>query len=214
MKTKDTFGDFQADDLIYHPQVLEIVKSGNEFCQLAEKAKTYDKKNFIEELLKILSKLYAFSVSLELPDDLAPESTQTFVKEGDWVYIEESLKEELGSDNRLAQLREPEHPEETTEIELSECLADSYQTVKDFVLLYELAYEKAARAGIAVYKQLFDYHTGPRVLLIMSELHDIYWGPEAITDDKSFSEQTQQTDKSELSEDRWINHFFKEDEKS
>ncbi len=161
------------EDFKYDPNIIEVVKTGNEFCKLVENPNQNDTPTFVKNTLQSASRLYTASLAVAPPDDLPEETTQKFVAEADWVYIENATREKLGENNRLVDLREPEHPEETTETEISECLADVYQTIKDFILLYELDYDNAMLAGIKEYLDLFRYHTGHRLLLIMSELHDL-----------------------------------------
>ena len=212
MTTQDT--DFNPNDFMYSPQMLETVKTANEFCLLVEQAKSGNKKDFIDATLKKLSLLYAQLMNLEIPEDLPAGETQKFVSEADWTYIEGLVKSSLGGDNRVVELREPENPGETSETELSECFADIYQTYKDFILLYELAYEEAAKVSISELKQLFSFHTGPRMLLLMSELHDLIYGSQELSDDNLPSSETGKKAKGGENSDRWINEFFDEEKKS
>ncbi len=200
-----------TNNFVYDADILQIVKTGNDFCLLAEQAYSNTKENFVKEMLKITSQLYAQTINLEYPKNLPDENIQKFVSEADWTFIESSIKEKLGENNRLIQLKEPEHPEETTETEISECIADTYQTVKDFILLYELAYENSTLAGIKEYLELFHFHTGPRLLLIMSELHDILFSSEELINDSHNTYNQKNTDPNDNENTRWINNFFDED---
>jgi hypothetical protein len=210
----DEHSDFNPNDFMYSPPMLETVKTANEFCLLTEQAKSGNKKVFIVEALKKISLLYAQLMNLEVPENLPAGETQKFVSEADWTYIEGLVKSSLGGDNRLTELREPENPGETIETELSECFADIYQSFKDFILLYELAYEEAAKASIGELKQLFNFHTGPRMLLLMSELHDLIHGSQELSEDEIPPSEMQKNENRHKDSDRWIDDFFVEDKKS
>lgn len=184
MLNDDELQNYQPDAFMYSKPVLEAVESANEFCLLTEAAQSEGKENFIPGLLKIISLLYSRLQQLEVPEEYAGESEQKFVSEADWTYIENIIKTTLGPDNRVVSLRVPEKPEETAETEISECLADIYQTFKDFALLYELGYEDAAETGIYELKQLFKYHTGPRMLLVLSEMHDLINSPQGLSNNE------------------------------
>ena len=126
-------------DLVYSRNVIEFVAVANEFCKYTEHAS--DLKG--DELLKILQRILPLMyLKTSLLPQLTPyfeDGNEKFVTEPDWIIIYEILKEKFGTANDYLEvfdekINDSEGPVLSC---ISENMADIYQDIKDFLLLYQ-----------------------------------------------------------------------------
>lgn len=203
--------NFEPKSFIYTPPVVELVKISNKFCTFTEQSGNEKKKDFILQSLQILSEFYSKYISLQVPDNLPEEETQKFVSEADWVYIEDIISTLLGSDNTVVELQELDNNAEPSSTELSECFADIYQILKDYTTLYQMGSEEATESGFKEFHDLLMRYVGPRNLLLLKELHGLYYGiRELIDEDEKAEKPSSEALENKSNEDRWVDNLFED----
>ncbi len=157
------------DSIIKNPHVVELLTIANEFCYLSEQIGNYQK----EELLPVLQKMVAL---LYLKGSLLPdfeyddaESIERFVTEEEWEVMHQSIKKIFSEDDVFNYYNDDEV--QTTEI--SEQLADIYQDMKDFLLLYKKNISNAQKAAIHEIIRLYKTNWGIKCLLLNTIFHQM-----------------------------------------
>lgn len=189
-------------DLIYSDEVVEFVTIANEFCKLLEGLNNISREEFIGNTYKILIILQLKALILPKPKDENITQTESFVNEADWHLIDNEVSGKLGSFEIISELREPGNPDNSIEISISECLADTYQDLKDFTQLYQYGNPEAITQGIWECKTNFEQIWGPRIMIIIKEFHNLIHG------EKDLSEEEKNSRESNPKGENWIDDLF------
>lgn len=173
------------EDITMGKNALEMLLVANEYCLFMEEIEEKPKKSIFDFIHRILPLMYTKG-SL-LPDVFVenPEANMRFVTEEQWENIFNILREKFGDEDEFW-IIDPQYINETEPLKasLSENLADIYQDMKDFILLYQKNTVAARQNAIADCKSLFGNHWGYRISNIMSHLHHlIYSGEEDFFED-------------------------------
>jgi len=164
----------KPDDLTLSRNVLETVAIASEFCLLAEDSGKVNKDDMARSLGSFIPLLYLRGTLL--PDIVPeyPEANERFVAEEQWENIFTLFREKFGQDDRFRYLDSPDTSASETEIgSISECIADIYQDLKDFVLLYKRNQIAARENAIHSVRLLFKEHWGLLLLRLMPVFHEI-----------------------------------------
>ena len=187
----------------------EFLLVANEYCVLMESMAEYSKKELLEKLQKILGLLYLKTSVLSVNDNGADDYIEKFVQEEDWQFIQNGLATKLGSHESFFDIFTPETIETGNEenISLSEALTDIYQDMKDIVTLFQIGNEDGLEAGLFDCKLNFERFWGPRLLAVLSVMHNILYGTANLDDeDKRLTGQAE--DKNVRTENWLINKKF------
>jgi hypothetical protein len=182
----------------------EFYISAREYCRIVEQINEKSKIEFISDAQKILTLIYLKASLLSKSNDLIEENAEKFVYEEDWNRIKNSVSAILGaSDNYIEVILPQNFDAQNIESELlSDCFADVYQDLKDFVSNYELGISEALIAAlddcIINYEQIW----GPRLLAILVNLHCIINSDEIEEDDPDELNKNDQLEKSDKS--KWL----------
>lgn len=161
-------------ELIYSKGVLEMLTVANEFCLFIEDIKSQSRENAITYLQKVFPLLY-LKGSL-LPDVLVSDSeaNERFVTEEHWENIFNAVKEKMDKQNDFWFIPFPSdsipHPAKGT---IAEHIADIYQDMKDFIVLYQKAGVSAKENAVSECKRLFQTNWGTRVLETTKTFHQL-----------------------------------------
>ena len=185
--------------------VKDFLLVANEYCMLIENMTEFSKKEFLEKIQKILSLTYLKASVLPAPISDEDLYVEKFVQEDDWQFIQNALATKLGSHESFFDISTPETVEfgNNENISLSEAITDVYQDMKDIVTLFEIATPESLEGGLFDCKMNFERYWGPRLLAVLSVLHNIIYGTENLDDESSTS-----SNKSDVSDNRntdnWI----------
>jgi hypothetical protein len=155
-------------DTIKNPHVIELLTVANEFCYFTEQIGNYQKEELLPVLQKILALLYLKGSLLPDFQYEDTESIERFVTEEEWELIHQSIKKVFADEDVFNYLND-EDDIQTTEI--SEQLADIYQDMKDFILLYKKNISNAQKAAIHEVIRLYKSNWGIKCLLLNNILH-------------------------------------------
>ncbi len=164
---------------IFSKNIVEFTAVANQFCKLVENTNELARQEFIEMSQKILALLYLKSLLLDNEFETTNAPVEKFVSENDWATTKDSVSRVLAGDDTFLELYELDNSE-PLEISLSECFADIYQDLKDFISLYEIGFEEAVNEALFELKGNFERIWGQRILLIMKELHEVIFAEKDI----------------------------------
>ena len=128
-----------SQDPVYSRNVVEFVAVANEFCKYAEHASELKGDELLKILQRILPLMYLKASLLPKLDPFFEDGNEKFVTESDWNIVNDILKEKFGTANDYLEvfdekINESEGPVVSS---ISENMADIYQDMKDFLLLYQ-----------------------------------------------------------------------------
>lgn len=160
----------------YKVQVLEFITVASEYCALVERMGDLTKMEFIDRSQKIISLLYLKGLllpTMEYDEEWYPER---YVTEHDWMLVQQSVSEKLGSFETYFDLTEPAMLTTGTTINVStsECFADIYQDIRDFIESYRLnsdTIDESIQGLIVECRNNFENYWGIRAIRLLSELH-------------------------------------------
>ncbi|RLD40522.1 MAG: hypothetical protein DRI86_15130 [Bacteroidetes bacterium] len=156
-------------------QVLELIRVAHEFCIYTEEIENKDIMDLLSFYQKVLPLLY-LKGSL-MPDIKVSDTSfnERFVTEEHWEKIYMSLKTKLGDDDFFW------HADENNELiklSVADYMADIYQDMKDFVVLFQKDRLAAKENAIFSIKKYHAIHWGPRLTDILPVFHKLLFAKE------------------------------------
>lgn len=162
------------NDYVYSKGVLEFLTVANEYCLFTEKTEQYSKEDILHYYLKICPLLYLKGILLPSLEENDSEITERYVTEESWESIFQTLRRKLGEEDVFRNIENDQMEEKTSiKLSISEHIADVYQDMKDFVMLYQKNTHAAKENAIAGCYRLFETHWGSRIINIQMALHNI-----------------------------------------
>ena len=169
--------DDNLHNRIYSKNVVEVITIANEICLFLEEIEKYDKKYIYHYLQKILPLLYLKGALLPDVEVSSEEANERFVTQEQWENIFNTLRKKFEKDDSFFFLdydsKENDEPEKGS---MAEFLADLYQDLKDFLLLYQKNTTAARENAVNSCKQLFEAHWGLKLLHIHMAIHHQLFG--------------------------------------
>ena len=153
-------------DIYSDKSTLEFVTVAAEFCAFVEKAKKFSKKDFVTKLHKMLSLIYLKTTLLTPFSGADSEGeVEAYLSEYEYEYIKRNVSLVLGqSDSYISIFNAASVDEETEQAELSDCVADVYHNLKNFVENYRSLSEESAKASRAELLSDFKEYWGVKLL--------------------------------------------------
>ena len=168
-------------DPVYSRNVVEFVAVANEYCKYAEHAGELKGDEMLRILQRLLPLLY---LKASLLPDLEPffeDENEKFVTESDWFRINDAFKDKFGTANDYLELYDEKYIESETPVpsSLAENMADIYQDLKDFLLLYQTGTQEVMNDAIWECRLNFENIWGQKVVNALKAIHKfIYSGKE------------------------------------
>jgi len=166
--------DSKINELVYSKKVAEFITVAHEYCIYLEEIEKYKNEIILTVLQKLLPLLYlkgSLLPEIETNDETAVER---FVNEEKWIEIFNSIKMKLGKDDQYFITDDDATSEKECTIiksTISEDLADVYQDLKDFVILYQKGKHSSKEAAVKECKYLFETHWGAKLLNVNRRIH-------------------------------------------
>lgn len=175
--------DMEANkEPVYSRNVVEFVAVANEFCKYAEHAKELKGDELLKILQRILPLMYLKASLLPQLEPFFEDGNEKFVTESDWIVISETLKEKFGTaDDYLEvfddKIKETEGPVVSS---ISENMADIYQDMKDFLLLYQTGTGEVMNDAVWECRMNFENFWGQKLVNSMRAIHKFIYSGEEI----------------------------------
>lgn len=184
--------------------VDEFYIAAREYGRIVQMINEKSKMEFISDAQKILTLIYLKASLLSKSEEIIEENAEKFVTEEEWNSIQNGVSSILGASDKYVEVILP-HNIESQHMEselLSDCFADVYQDLKDFVSNYEIDNFEALAAALDDCIINFEQIWGPRLLAILVNLHCIIHSGEIEEDDLDDLEKIDQMNSSDKS--NWI----------
>ncbi|MBN2747290.1 MAG: DUF5063 domain-containing protein [Bacteroidales bacterium] len=161
--------------------VLEMITVAHDYCLFTESAKGKSKADLLGYYQKVLPLLYIKGALLPQiePEDLSANTK--YVTEEHWQEVFMACEETFGKDDKYW------HPDANNDLikeSLADNLADIYQDMKDFVILFQDARLAAKENAVADLFHLFKTHWGIRIPKALSHIHNLLY-QELITEEEA-----------------------------
>jgi len=164
-------------DPLYQTHVLELLTVANEFCLFTERVEGYPKPEVIDYYRKILPLLYLKGMLLPGIDPEEP-MPERFVSEQEWETVFNDLRIKLGSEDSFNYIDYSDPAdEESWRGSLADHLADIYQDLKDFIMLFQKNTYTARQNAVSECRRLFEEHWAERVTRALAYLHQLRFRP-------------------------------------
>jgi hypothetical protein len=150
---------------VYEKNTVEFVTVGVEFCAFIEKAGEKSFETFVPVLQKLLPFLYLKAAMVEKPIVLGEDELGTYVTEVDYETIRATIANILEDKDDFFNGQEP--------MSISECVADVYQDIKDFISNYKTGMEDVMNDAIEKCIDNFQTYWGGRLLEALNAIHKI-----------------------------------------
>jgi hypothetical protein len=157
---------------IYSKQVIEFITVANEYCLFFEKAENYPVDEILQYFQKIAPLLYLKGSTLPYVEVTDETFNERIVTEEMWEMVFKTLREKFAENDVYHTL---DHNYDSEESSLSDNLADIYQDMKDFVMLYQKSFEYSKENAVSEIRRLFHQHWGIRVVNALKAIHYILY---------------------------------------
>jgi hypothetical protein len=168
-----------SDDPVYSRKVLEMITVANEYCLFLEKAEDYSVQELLNFLQKISPLIYLKSALLpdiEVEDE---DAVEHYVSEEQWETLFNILYQKFGE---MDQFFFVDHHEKShndpVKGSLAESFTDTYQDLKDFLLLYQKPLRAFKQNAVRECRRLFETRYGYRLINAQSAIHCIQYPEE------------------------------------
>lgn len=171
---KITMTQKKFEDPVYSKQVAEFITVTYDFCLFIEKSEDTKLELLYSYLQKVLPLLY-IKVTL-LPDiEVSDESAnERFVTEENWETLYTILKNKIGIDDIYSTQHNIDmFDNEPFNASLAEDIADIYQDIKDFIILYQKKSHIGKENAVSSVKYYFKCNWGYKALNVLKMIHTI-----------------------------------------
>lgn len=161
--------------VIFDKNAVEFVTVAAEFCGFMERVSDMKRRDFVDKSLKLLPLLYLKASLLPACERMEESDPETFVTETDYEVVRSLVASLLGEYDDFLEVFLDDMAYSDTPIHqnISECLADIYQPLKDFICVFQLGLEQTMNDSLAICRELFAEFWGQRLVNVMRALHDV-----------------------------------------
>ena len=170
-----------SSDPVYSRNVVEFVAVANEFCKYAEHASELKGDELLKILQRILPLMYLKASLLPKLEPFFEDGNEKFVTEADWNAVNDNLKEKFGTANDYLEVFDEKINDSEGPVVsgISENIADMYQDIKDFLLLYQTGTGEVMNDAVWECRMNFENFWGQKLVNSMRAIHKyIYSGEE------------------------------------
>ena len=166
----------QLNPFVYSDEMVAFVTAANNYCQFLEQSAEADGKAFIASQVEILSRIYADFIVLGETDPVYDSVLEATVTEQDWAAVYQQIAKIMGPYNETLRPAEKDEFDRSEMVlhTVSEDLADIYQELKDFTVIYSRGLEELMNDAAWELKERFAEHWGIKLLRSLLTLHDLY----------------------------------------
>jgi hypothetical protein len=167
---------------VYSRNVVEFVAVANEFCKYAEHASEIKGDEMLRIMQRILPLLYLKASLLPKLDPFFEDGNEKFITESDWNAINDTLKEKFGTANEYLEVFDDKINESEGPVVsgISENMADIYQDMKDFLLLYQTGTSEVMNDAVWECGMNFENFWGQKLVNSLRAIHKFIYSGEEI----------------------------------
>ena len=167
---------------VYSRSVVEFVAAANEFCKYVERAQELKGDDLLKILQRILPFMYIKASLLPALQPYFEDGNEKFVTENQWERIKNLLNEKFGTADDYLEIFDIRtvDAESAVAVSISENMADIYQDIKDFLLLYQTGTQEVMNDAIWECKLNFETHWGQKLVNSLRAIHNFVYSGEEI----------------------------------
>jgi len=167
---------------VYSRNVIEFVAVANEFCKYTEHASELKGDELLKILQRILPLMYLKASLLPKLDPFFEDGNEKFVTENDWIRVNNYLREKFGTADDYMEVfdEKARETEGAVVASISENIADIYQDIKDFLLLYQTGTSEVMNDAIWECRFNFETFWGQKLVNSMRAIHSFIYSGEEI----------------------------------
>ncbi len=164
----------EVQDPVDSRKVLEMVTVANEYCKFLEKAEEYETEVLLQFLQKIVPLIYLKSALLPEVQVTDEDAIEHYVTEQQWEDMFNVMRNKFGllDEFYFIDLQEPSH-HDPVKGSMAECFTDTYQDLKDFLILYQNPLRPFRENAVEECRKLFATRYGFRMLSAHTVIHTI-----------------------------------------
>ena len=169
-------------DPVYSRNVVEFVAIANEYCKYAEHAGELKGDEMLKILQRLLPLMYLKASLLPPLEPFFEDGNEKFVTESDWHRIHNSFKEKFGTANDYLDIFDDKFNESEIPVpsSLAENMADIYQDMKNFLLLYQTGTQEVMNDAVWECRMNFENIWGQKLVNAMRAIHKFIYSGEEI----------------------------------
>ena len=172
----------KKSDPVYSRNVIEFVAVANEYCKYAEHAAELEGDELLKILQRILPLLYLKASLLPALEPFFEDGNEKFVTEPDWENLHNVFKQKFGAANDYLEIFDDKFIESEIPVpsSLAENMADIYQDIKDFLLLYQTGTKEVMNDAVWECRMNFENIWGQKLVNSMKAIHRFIYSGEEI----------------------------------
>lgn len=170
------------NDPVYSRNVVEFTAAAIEFCKYAEHADQIKGDELLRILQRILPYLYIKASLLPPLEPYFDDGNEKFVTEADWFRIHDELRNKFGTADDYIDLADEKFNEAEGPVVsgISENMADIYQDLKNFLLLYQTGTQEVMNDAVWECKLNFEDYWGQKLVNSLKAIHKFIYSGEEI----------------------------------
>ena len=171
---------------VYSGHVVEFTAVANEFCKYAEHAGEMKGDEIMSIMQRLLPLLYLKASFLPVLEPVFDDGNEKFVTESDWYRVHDAIKSKLGSANDYLELQDEtiSGDEGPLPASIAEDLADIYQDLKNFILLYQTGTNEVMNDAVWECRMNFESYWGIKLVNSLRAVHRFISSDQQIEEDK------------------------------
>jgi len=172
----------KSNDPVYSPNVIEFVAVSNEYCKYLEHSSEIKGDEMLRIMQRIMPLLYLKASLLPALDPFFEEGNERFVTEEAWRKIFVILVQKFGTADEFPEVTENKFDETIIPVKssMSENMADIYQEIKDFLLLYQTGTMEVMNDAIWECRNSFEDIWGQKLVNTIRAIHRFIYSGEDI----------------------------------
>ena len=182
------------EQYITSKEVTDFISVAGEYCTYVENVSDLGREEFFRFAQEILSALYYHAVKLPVLENIFEEGNERFVTEEDWQFVHDSVLKKAGSFDTYPEVFDGNINETDNFVtsSIAENLADIYQDIKDFTLLYNVGTNEIMNDAIWECRLNFKEYWGQKLCNVLRAVHNV------VSKDNDLSESEEEEKKEEI----------------
>ena len=162
-----------SDNQVIQKNIAEFFTVSVEFCAFLNKSEKFSRADFIDKSIKITTLLYLKASMIDAIQDDNSGYVDKYVNEAEYNKIHALVSEKIGVHETYFDITDSVGFDsgESVNVSITECFADIYQDVMNFVFLYRDFEDEDRIIAVADCIANFKIFWGIRALRLISELH-------------------------------------------
>ena len=188
----------EGNDPVYSRNVIEFVAVANEFCKYAEQASRLKGDELLKILQRILPLMYIKASLLPQLEPFFEGGNEKFVTEEDWFGLRDTLRKKFGTADDYLEVFDERTADTDGPVvaSISENMADIYQDIKDFLLLYQTGTNEVMNDAVWECRMNFENIWGQKLVNSLRAIHRFIYSGEEIGEVRVVKEDDENRDTS------------------